>query len=73
MHTPRTTSNRELVLQRAPPNMGCSTIDSQQYERRLPDQLAGLSIWGLRPNIRISVLRSSDNPIRHRSPVNRGN
>lgn len=72
MHTPRTTGNGELVLQGAPPNMSGGTIDSQQYEGRLPNQLAGLSIWGLRPNIRISVLRSGDDTVRHRSPVNRG-
>lgn len=52
--------------------MSGSAIDSQQYECRLPNQLASLCICGLRPNIRIPVLRSGDDAVRYRSPIDRG-
>lgn len=53
---PRTTGDGEFILQRAPTDEGCSAVDTQQDEGRLPDSDPGEGIGCLLPHIGISIL-----------------
>lgn len=69
---PSAACDSELVLLRAPFDVRRRPIDPQEHERRLPHELACLRIDLLLPDIRISVLRGSDDAVGVRRPVDRG-
>lgn len=61
---PSSTSHGKLGLVGRPSHARCSSVDSQQYQSRLPT-----SLWGGLPDVCISVLRAGDNPTGRGSDV----
>lgn len=61
---PSSTSHGKLGLVGRPSHARCSSVDSQQYQSRLP-----ASLWGGLPDVCISVLRAGDNPTGRGSDV----
>ena len=68
---PSTTSNSKLVFKRTPPNKSSGAIDIQQHQGWFPLRPARLRIGSLRPHVRVPILRSSDDPVRVRCPIDR--
>lgn len=61
---PSSTSHGKLGFVGRPSHARCSSVDSQQYQSRLPT-----SLWGGLPDVCISVLRAGDNPTGRGSDV----
>lgn len=49
--------------------MGRRAVNAKQDERRLPGRAAGQRILGLRPDVRVAVLRGRHDAVRVRRPV----
>jgi hypothetical protein len=71
MNAPSTTGNSKLVLLGAPSHVRSRAIDTKEYKRRLPHDLACLGILGLLPDICVPVLGGCNNPVGIGSPVDR--
>lgn len=69
---PSTTANCKFVLQRAPLDIRSSPVDPEEDQSRFPDDLAGLWVRGLLPDISVPVLGRCDDTVRVRSPVDSG-
>lgn len=71
--SPSAAGNRELILLRTPPHMRRRPVDTQQHQGGLPHLLSDLGVLLLLPNIRIAILRRSDNAVRVGSPIDGSN
>ena len=69
MSSPSTTRNSKLVFVRAPAHKRRGTVDTEQDKGRLPDNIPGLGIGSLLPDIGVPVLRRGNDAVGVRSPV----
>ena len=72
VNVPSTASNGELVFIGTPFHVGRCTIDTQQNEGWLPDQLSSLCVGSLLPDVGVTILSGGDDTIRVGGPVDGG-
>jgi len=70
-NSPCTAGHSKLVFFRAPFDIRRCSVNPEQYQRGFPNKPSSLRIGLLLPHISISVLRTGNNTVGIRSPINR--